>query len=125
MSLVRSADPASTNCSGGMYEYVPMPVAEGVSRRLVPYAFARPKSVIFTTPRRVIIRLPGLMSRCTIPWLLPMAALAWTWAMPRQNCTAYDSTWGVARGHSLSRSDCRSVPSTYSRKRKGCPSSSR
>ena len=59
---------APVACSGETYSAVPitMPVAVRFASSEAR-ALAMPKSVIFVVPSAVISRLPGLMSRCTMP----------------------------------------------------------
>jgi hypothetical protein len=76
-----------------------------------------PKSITFTSPEGVIMTLPGLMSRCTMParWATSSA--------PQTSAAISSARWGSSRPSSSSRS--RSVrPSTYSMTMNGAPSAS-
>src|SRR5208283_1624585 len=60
---------APVACSGDTYIAVPitMPVSVRCDAWAAATAVAMPKSVIFVVPPAVTSRLPGLMSRCTMP----------------------------------------------------------
>ena len=60
---------APVACSGETYMAVPitMPVSVRCEAWAARTAVAIPKSVIFVVPPAATSRLPGLMSRCTMP----------------------------------------------------------
>ena len=62
---LRASASSPRACSGDMYATVPI-VDPGIVNCSESANFARPKSRILT-PSSVIIRLPGLTSRCTTP----------------------------------------------------------
>ena len=70
-------------CSGDTYCAVPTTMPVRVSGTAAA-AFAMPKSVIFTCPFCVIMRLPGFMSRCTRP-------MRWITARPCAACSSTSS----------------------------------
>ena len=72
---------APVACSGETYIAVPitMPVSVRCDAWAAATAVAMPKSVIFVVPPAATRRLPGLMSRCTMPawWAASSARAAW------------------------------------------------
>ena len=69
---LRASTRSPLACSGDRYWAVPMTWAVWVIVICASAtALAMPKSITLTSPARVSITLPGLMSRCTMPlrWL--------------------------------------------------------
>ena len=69
---LRASTRCPKNCSGDMYEGVPSTVPAWVSSEVSVRAM--PKSAILTRPSPSMIKLPGLMSRWTTPWLCECAS---------------------------------------------------
>ena len=105
---LRASTVSPRACSGDRYCAVPMTAAVWVIVADEPViARAIPKSMTLTTPSRVSITLPGLMSRWMIParWLNSSAA--------HTSAVISRDRWTVSRPSCCSTS--RSVrPSTYS-----------
>ena len=66
---LRASTRSPRACSGDRYCAVPITCAVWVMVACASLtARAMPKSITLTSPLRVSITLPGLMSRCTMPW---------------------------------------------------------
>ena len=103
-------------CSGARYWAVPMTWPVAVSGTWSARR-AMPKSVTFTRPLGVIIRLPGLTSRCTRPWACAAESAAAV-------CRMMLSVRSVESVESFSRIADRGWPGTSSITRYAEPSSS-
>ena len=82
-------------CSGARYWAVPITWPVAVSGTWSARR-AMPKSVTFTRPVGVIMRLPGLTSRCTSPWAWAAESAAAVCAMIRR-VRSGESTFSFSR----------------------------
>ena len=78
-------------CSGETYRAVPITIPVAVRFMSGTLALAMPKSVILVVPSAVTSRLPGLMSRCTIPARCAASSARAAWA------TMSRATYGSSR----------------------------
>jgi hypothetical protein len=93
-------------CSGERYDAVPSTVAVAVTVS-ADAARAMPKSMTFTSPERVTMMLPGLMSRWTMPALCASASAEHT-------APASSTARSGSRRPPCERKSARVLPSTYS-----------